>query len=76
MKTQPNDPITPCIVDSDSGDGFTSETKHDGLTKREYYAGLAMQSMLVGDFRPFEKRDITDTAVKYADSLIESLNII
>jgi hypothetical protein len=40
-----------------------------GLTKREYFAGLAMQGMLASDYRG----DINIMAVKFADALLAEL---
>jgi hypothetical protein len=40
-----------------------------GLTKREYFAGLAMQGMLASDYRG----DIDIMAVKFADALLAEL---
>jgi hypothetical protein len=59
--TNPNDTVHPEVV------GYSS-----GLTKREYFAALAMQGMLsneacIGD-------DIAKCAVLYADALISELN--
>lgn len=44
-----------------------------GLTKREYFASLALQG-LVTQFEYSNVDDIADTAVQYADALIASLN--
>lgn len=44
-----------------------------GLTKREYFAGLAMQGLLSeGSTGSFE--DIAKESVKFADELIKALN--
>ena len=50
-----------------------------GLTKREYFAALAMQAMISNPDLCFEDQDIishhsTDFSVMIADKLIESLN--
>ena len=42
--------------------------KHDGLTKREYFAAMAMQGLLSAG-----RQDI-ELAVNYADELINELN--
>ena len=45
-------------------------TVPDGLSKREYFAGLAMQEMITGRYTA----EIGATeAVKYADALLEEL---
>ena len=69
----------------------TNSHKHDetGLTKREYLAGLAMQSLMndlhsntsdrlmhLGGERPTpisRQQQIADRAVSYADALLEAL---
>ena len=49
-----------------------------GLTKREYFAGLAMQGIMVNvginvfDF--YRSNQIADTAIKIADDLLSELN--
>jgi len=46
-----------------------------GLSKREYFAALALQGLLSdsGETYPMPK-EISDWAVKYADALIDALN--
>jgi hypothetical protein len=46
------------------------EIQHHGLTKREYFAGLAMQGMAMSDLK-FE--DIAHDAVKISDALLAEL---
>ena len=57
------------------GDAFTN----NGLTKREYFAGLAMQGLLSnntielpGDDE-FEFAEFSEVCVRYADSLLKQL---
>lgn len=45
-----------------------------GLTKREYFATLALQGVIAGDMFNFAK-DRAEYAVKCADALIEALNV-
>lgn len=49
----------------------------EGLTKREYFAGLAMQGLLSNDEHIKEEKsypDITaDLAIQYADALLKAL---
>jgi hypothetical protein len=45
-----------------------------GLTKREYFAGLALQGLLSDYNVDGGPNDITDAAVMYADSLLKSLD--
>ncbi len=51
-------------------------TSTDGLTKREYFAALAMQGLLATESEPGNAypRDIADMAVRRADALIAALN--
>jgi len=46
-----------------------------GLTKREYYAGLAMQGFLAKHGLALEpvSNDVIQSSVKYADALLEEL---
>jgi hypothetical protein len=61
QKTQPND----SIHNSEQG-------PQDGLTKREYFAAMAMQGILSQhDSRPSYTATL---AVEYADALIAALN--
>lgn len=51
----------------------TKSTK--GLTKREYFAGVAMQGLIAGDGTgTLPYLSAAAFAVKYADALIEALN--
>jgi hypothetical protein len=43
--------------------------KHSGLTKREYFAAMAMQAFAVN----YGEKDAAKTAVKLADALIKEL---
>jgi hypothetical protein len=60
-----------------------SEMEHMGLTKREYFAGLAMQGILAnangamteGSSRTFSPDGISGLALKHADALLEKLSI-
>jgi hypothetical protein len=68
MKTQPNDSAT----------GYGYATQHtsyseNGLTKREYFASLAMQGLLSGKIQT-DSVFVADYAVEFADALIKSLN--
>lgn len=72
------DPTTGCITINES------EYCYTGLTKREYFAGLAMQGMLSSDYsgefmgeindntndRP---NGLADNAIRYADALLKQL---
>ena len=70
MKTEPNDLIG-CAPATDEN------TFIPGLTKREYFAAMAMQGLCVSrPDRTYEGhyRHITKDALGIADSLIEALN--
>lgn len=46
-----------------------------GLTKREYFAALAMQGICANQHTPhWDAERIAEYSVKYADALIEALN--
>jgi len=65
------------------GGGFLSKSK-GGLTKREYFASLAMQGLLANSYGndheqqllDFSEEVIAHLAVNHADSLIKALNDI
>lgn len=51
---------------------------HHGLTKREYFAAMAMQGMLASesnDFNYGHRMEVSRLAVQQADYLIEALNL-
>jgi len=59
--------------------GFEGKTSlREGLTKREYFAGLAMQGVLSHNSKysptPNQAADIATYAVQIADALLEELN--
>lgn len=70
MKTKPNDLISPSQEPVFS-DGKFAITQSGGLTKREYFAALAMQAMADNDESLI---DIASSAVSLADELIMALN--
>lgn len=71
--TEPNDPI-----DHAQRDGY-GESNH-GLTKREYFAAIALQGYLSMkshpdiDLRKFNTIDVMSAVVSMADALIKELN--
>jgi hypothetical protein len=75
MKTNPNEPLN-----CNNGNGFWREVNNvhfgSGLTKREYFAVLAMQGLLTT--APLEilgiEIGVAALAVKQADALINALN--
>lgn len=66
MKTEPQEPINPI-------DGHC-----DGLTKREHFAGLAMQGFMQGFIanpdRQVSDQIIANASTRLADALIAALN--
>jgi hypothetical protein len=45
----------------------------NGLTKREYFAGLAMQGLMACSVISASRKEIAEEAVKQADDLLEEL---
>ena len=45
-----------------------------GLTKREYFAAMAMQGICANTNQRLGPRELTETAVKIANHLIQQLN--
>lgn len=86
MKTNPNDPINMDGIAFDNmGQGYTSTelTECLGLTKREYFAALALQGMLASQISGYTSPEkqiarlpikFTYGAVRMADMLIDELN--
>jgi len=72
MKTNPNDPISMGSAQILTEDGIKSKYL-PGLTKREYFAAMAMQA-LTPSSGVYHSGDIAKRAVKMADALIASLN--
>jgi len=68
MKTEPNDTVFP------SRDEYNFPV--NGLTKREYFAAMAMQGYLASVPSDVVERPeyAASHAVKYADALINALN--
>jgi hypothetical protein len=81
MKTNPNEPLN-----CNNGNGFWREVNNvnfgSGLTKREYFAAIAMQGFLSNSYndghsKPYSLANYSEIAtlsVKQADSLIAALN--
>ncbi|MDV3536818.1 hypothetical protein CMU91_14965 [Elizabethkingia anophelis] len=66
-----NEPISPVLTQSALLQNETSL----GLTKREYFAGLAMQAIIPNWnlMKGVERGAVADIAVKMADSLLKQL---
>ena len=71
MKTNANDTAFPII-------NPTNNEGHPGLTKREYFAAMALQGILSNEELRYKIRQDNelsgDVATKFADQLIEQLN--
>jgi hypothetical protein len=72
------EPITPCTIQGRQGWGnkpTISDREVYGLTKREYFAGLAMQGLLSHHGKFGSLHEVyTKYAVIYADALLEELD--
>ena len=70
--TKPNDtsgPAFPVFPETGTGHGAAFR----GLTKREWYAGQAMQGLLVGFLLDADSEQIAQAAIKHADALLKEL---
>jgi hypothetical protein len=68
--TNPNDPVNQTI------DNY-GEVTYNGLTKREYFAAMAMQGMLANsqiDFDNLTYKQYAEDCVMVSDELIKALN--
>jgi hypothetical protein len=75
MKTQPNDPIAyvdelQAIEESEDYNRFLNY----GLTKREYFAAMAMQGLISNSLSGRGPNGCAQDSVRFADALIEELN--
>lgn len=61
-----------CGIDGNSGPHYI-ESVHPGLTKREYFAGLAIQGLASESGRYHSASDMAYDAVKIADALLAEL---
>jgi hypothetical protein len=72
IQTHPKAPIDSFKIE------FSDDTFYQnvGLTKREYFAAMAMQSLilLMQNELLYDKHHITQDSVNFADELIEALN--
>jgi hypothetical protein len=72
-KQRPTDPQTPINAQLlKFTDGTSSVVV--GLTKREYFAGLAMQAIISSPHREYDYEETADYAIEHADALIIQLN--
>ena len=72
MKNQ-DKPIYPTI--HQNSDGTLDYSLNQGLTKREYFAGLAMQGLLATSRNlSTDSKWLSEAAIRYADELLNQLN--
>ena len=67
-------PAYPIVISEDEAiTGLTKIGKYDGLTKREYFAAMAMKGLCThsGDYHP---EHLASDAVMYADALLKELD--
>jgi hypothetical protein len=67
MRTKAKGPAFPLISD----EGYIINA---GLSKREYFAAMAMQGLLTDSESPNSREEFAGYAVKLADALIEELS--
>lgn len=77
MKTNGNDSVNP--IKHFHSEGKDVSKVHNGLTKREYFAAMAMQGLIAHNCAHFKDEDLHETgiakrSVKLADALIKTLN--
>jgi hypothetical protein len=71
LETKANDPIHN-VINSKKDYSDDNIYKSNGLTKREYFASMAMQGLL--GLGGVVYQSTVKSAVEYADALIEELN--
>lgn len=80
MTINPNDPAFPYAFEDPPtllpGGGVTSTiiNRFPGLTKREWFAGMAMQGIIVNLSAECRPASVASDALLYANALIEALN--
>lgn len=73
--TQATAPAFPHTWEEYRPDGGVATITTHGLTKREYFAGLAMQSMVSSpEFNSVVSSEVAKYAVTYADALLLELS--
>jgi hypothetical protein len=80
--TKANEAITPLIKDVCEGDYNSKyfDYNNNGLTKREYFAAMAMQGLLsnptiiTGTQKTISVPALAESSTHYADALINELN--
>jgi hypothetical protein len=75
MSTEANQPAFPVLAFDKAGD----ESYVRGLSKREYFAGLAMQGILANNYYKYSQSEdecevLARVAANFADALIKELS--
>ena len=74
-KTTPNEPINPIVETNSYPYGeVRMECTFAGLTKREYFAGLAMQGILANPNNDGNPKYAAKHSVECSEELIKALN--
>ena len=69
-------PITPIFnIEGKPTDLYSTahKTNSIGLTKREYFAGIAMQGLISGQLGTAEIETVVKASVVYADAILKAL---
>ncbi len=72
--TDGNESMNPYFFNGQDVNGESHIDCGRGLTKREYFAAMAMQGLANNFNIHSESEDCAVTAVRFADALIEALN--
>lgn len=64
-------PIYPCTIRS--GDSFAETNQAYGLTKREYFAGLAMQGFISNIDGIYSPKEVIKLSIEMGDELLKQL---
>lgn len=74
MKITGNKQAMPLEYEEYNSVGLLCKRQEFGLTKREYFAAVAMQGLMVHDDKSKQCKYLAAVAVEYADALIAELN--
>lgn len=76
MKSKGHDPAFPCVDTHPMTESYSLELVSSGLSKREYFAALALQGLLANPefFHASDHRLLPKKAIEAADGLIDLLD--
>lgn len=80
MKENKDQPIYPCLIKGVTGYGENTtipDRQYYGLSKREYFAGLAFQGLMANpspDVITLSEKKLAEFAILYADALLNELS--